>query len=178
MNLHEFILGETGSPERWAADIRRAIRLIDQYGLSLSQDTECRSAIKQMAQALEDYDAEFFRRLATGLEKLQANLPPRPLKRQVFIFMAYFYLLGQRDGKLPFRKETFDLADDLQAVTSLQGGRLPEPPLPLPEFDAVMKGKIASIKSGFRKRNTYRDCKNLNLKFEAAKTGPKPKSVN
>ena len=173
MNLHEFILGETGSPERWAADIRRAIRLIDQYGLSLSQDTECRSAIKQMAQALEDYDAEFFRRLATGLEKLQANLPPRPLKRQVFIFMAYFYLLGQRDGKLPFRKETFDLADDLQAVTSLQGGELPA--LPLPKFDPVTKRKIASIKRGFKKRNTYRDCKSLGLKFARAKTGPKSK---
>ena len=80
MKFFELVLGEKGSPERLAADIRLAIRLIDKEGLLLSLDTERRLAIRQMAQALEDYDAEFFRRLATGLEKLQANLPPRPLK--------------------------------------------------------------------------------------------------
>jgi hypothetical protein len=172
-NLHEFILGEPGSPERLAADIRLAIRLIDKYALSLSDDTESRSAIRQMAQALENYDAEFFHRLGTGLEKLQSNLPPQPLKRQVFILIAYFHLFGQRDGELPLRKKVFDLADDLQAVTSLQGGELPA--LPLPKFDPVTKRKIASIKRGFKKRNTYRDCKSLGLKFARAKTGPKSK---
>ena len=173
MNLHEFILGVPGSPERWAHDIRTAIRLIDKFGLSPSVDSDSRSAIRQLALALEDYDAEFFRTLATGLEKLQANLPPRPLKRQVFICMAYLHLFGRRDGKPPLRREVFNLADDIQALTSLKGGRLPA--LPLPEFDPVMKRKIASIKSGFRKRNTYRDCKSLGLKFARAKTGPKSK---
>jgi hypothetical protein len=174
VNLHEFILGQQGSPERWAHDIRLAIRVIDKEGLSPSLNTEFRSALRQMAQALENYDAEFFRKLATGLETLHANLPPRQLKRQVFLLIAYFHLFGQHVGKLPLRKETFELADDLQAVTNLQGGRLPA--LPLPKFDAVMKEKIASIKKDFRKRNTYRDCKNLGLKFARAKPGPKTKS--
>jgi hypothetical protein len=172
VNFFELILGESGSPERLASDIRLALRLIDKYALLPFVDTERQSALRRMAQALEGYDADFFRRLATGLEKLKANLPPCRLKRQVFILMAYFYLLGERKG-LPYRKETFDLADDLQALTALNAGRLPA--LPLPEFDPVTKRKIASIKRGYRKRNTYRDCKNLNLKFARVKTGPKPK---
>ena len=172
MKLEELTVGKIGSNQYLAYQIRSALNPIKIWGMSVPSEKEKQWAIDLLAKAWENYDFDFIRGQADGLEKLSLNDSAHSRDPRFFFFHAYNFLQRTK-AILPFRNETILLAKRIWAIARLTG-RIPD--LPLPDYKPDLERKIRIEINNLPQRKWYSDCKTLGLEFRRAKPGPKSKN--
>jgi hypothetical protein len=170
MNPDELTSGKTGSAQNLAYRIRNGLCPQTVFGIDLRSEEERQWATKQIAQAANDYDADFFRKLANGIKELKANIPSEKKDPKYFLLRAHSFLKREKKN-LPFRNEVIDLARRMWAIARLNGHI---PNLPLKDYGSEREILIAI--GHLPEQKWSRHFEALGLKFSKAKRGPKPKS--
>jgi hypothetical protein len=167
MNPDELTSGKAGSAQNLAYRIRNGLCPITVFGIELGSEEERQRTIEQITQAANDYDGEFFRKLADGLKELKASNPSVEKDPKYFLLRVHRFLKREQK-RLPCRRETFDLAARMWAIVRVTG-RLPT--LPLPDFPPAQERKIRIEIDLLPPQNWNRAGKTLGLKFSSAKRG-------
>jgi hypothetical protein len=147
--LTERFCGTPGSAKRLAYELRSDLCTFTLFGISLNDPVKRNQAVEQLTQAFEDYDFEFYDRVAEGLKDLAQTRTDADLR--CCVARAYEFLKKQ---KLSFSKETLrELATRIYAVAIVTRTN---PSLPLPSYPPGVEEKIARTIQGLPKQNWSR----------------------
>jgi len=169
--------GKPGSDQYLAYCLRNIFPLLLRM-LSHQEDSkirpEDRAALEAVAQALANYDAEFFRKLANGLTALlKAREITDPYETQDpkhFLFGAYIF--GHSNGNEPTKQEVIALAQRGWALARLTGCC----PVPTFTYDPEIEAKIAEEIKRLPNQKWCRHLRALGLKLSEAERGRKKRN--